>query len=112
MSKDLYIYQDIDLKGNEIKNINKLSSQSGADLNVEAGTNSVKLNSNTEIFKTLTVSGTSSLKDNVVIGTSEIDTTHNLTVGSVKIAWDSSTNSLVFTKITGNTESNTGTEGS
>lgn len=112
-----FVYQDIDLKKNNIENVRKVSSDD--DLTLAAGSNNdVIVNSETHIKgnvliqgtdsndniapKTLTVSGTSSLKDNVVIGTSETDTSHNLTVSGVKIFWDNTSESLIFMKNTSN----------
>jgi len=108
-----FVYQDIDLKKNNIENVRKVSSDD--DLTLAAGSNNdVIVNSETHIKgnvliqgtdsndniapKTLTVSGTSSLKDNVVIGTSNTDTTHNLTVAGVRIFWDNNSGSLIFMK--------------
>jgi hypothetical protein len=114
---DHYVFQDLDLLGNEIKNVRKVSSDD--DLTLAAGSNNdVIVNSETHIKgnvliqgtdannnpapKTLTVSGTSLLKDNVVIGTSNTDTTHDLTVAGVRIFWDDTSGSLVFMKNTSN----------
>ena len=110
---DHYVFQDLDLLGNEIKNVRKVSSDD--DLTLAAGSNNdVIVNSETHIKgnvliqgtdannnpapKTLTVSGTSLLKDNVVIGTSNTDTTHDLTVAGVRIFWDNNSGSLIFMK--------------
>ena len=105
-----FVYQDIDLKKNNIENVRKVSSDD--DLTLAAGSNKKIIADSESHFKgdtliqgtdgssnpALTVSGKSSLQDNVVIGTSETDTTHNLTVSGVKIFWDSNSGSLVFMK--------------
>ena len=110
---DHYVFQDLDLLGNKIKNVREVSSDD--DLTLAAGSNKKIIADSESHFKgdvliqgtdgnddpvpkTLTVSGTSSLKDNVVIGTSESDTSHNLTVAGVRIFWDSTSGSLVFMK--------------
>ena len=112
-----FVYQDIDLKKNNIENARKVSSDD--DLTLAAGSSKKVIvdsksqfkgdvliqgtdSNDNAVPKTLTVSGTSSLKDNVVIGTSETDTTHNLTVSGVKIFWDNTSESLIFMKNTSN----------
>ena len=114
---DHYVFQDLDLLGNEIKNVRKVSSDdkltlaagSNNDVIVDSGSQfkgNVLIQgtdaNNNPASRNLTVSGTSSLKDNVVIGASETDTTHNLTVSGVKIFWDNTSESLIFMKNTSN----------
>ena len=99
---DHYVFQDLDLLGNDIKEVNDISAASSDDLILTAGTNKkVKINSDSDIKgnvsitdnKTLTVSGTSEFKDNVTI-----DPGKNLTISGVRIEWDAITQSLVFIK--------------
>lgn len=105
-----FVYQDIDLKKNNIENVREVSSDD--DLTLAAGSSKKVIVDSKSQFKgdvliqgtdgssnpALTVSGKSSLQDNVVIGTSNTDTTHNLTVSGVKIFWDDTSGSLIFMK--------------
>jgi len=105
-----FVYQDIDLKKNNIENVRKVSSDD--DLTLAAGSGkdivsksptyfekkvTIDAQSNNEV--SLDVKGTSLLEKDVIIGEFAGDNTQTLTVASVKIRWDSDSNSLIFEKV-------------
>ena len=104
---DHYVFQDLDLLGNNIENVRKVSSDDTLTLATKSGKEiiskspahfekKVTIDAQSD-NNSLEVGGKSLLKDNVVIGTSETDTTHTLTVAGVKIRWES--DSLIFEKV-------------
>lgn len=104
-----FVYQDIDLKKNNIKNVRKVSSDD--DLTLAAGSGKdIVSKSPTHIEKKVTVDaqssgvsldvkGTSLLEKDVIIGASATDNTQTLTVAGVRIKWDTTSNSLIFEKV-------------
>lgn len=107
---DHYVFQDLDLLGNNIKNVRKVSSDDGLTLVAESGKDivsespahfekkvTIDAQSNDEV--SLDVKGTSLLEKNVIIGASATDNTQTLTVAGVKIRWDTTSNSLIFEKV-------------
>ena len=97
---DHYVLQDLDLLGNDIKEVNDISAASGDDLTLTAGTaKKVKIKSDSDIEgnvsitdnKTLTVSGTSEFNNHVTIASGK-----TLTISGVLIKWDETTKSLIF----------------
>lgn len=106
---DHYVFQDLDLLGNNIKNVRNVSSDD--DLTLAAKSGEEIISKSPAHFEkkvvidaqsndnSLEVGGKSLLKDNVVIGTLETDRTHTLTVAGVKIKWDTTSNSLIFEKV-------------
>ena len=108
-----FVYQDIDLKNNKIDNVSSISAGDG--LSITAGT-AVTINTETEFKKPTTFDGNihvvkqpasggtytypeSHFDGNVLIGESTTDRTKTLTVAGVKIHWDDTSKSLIFTKL-------------
>ena len=105
-----FVYQDIDLKKNNIDNVRKVSSDDDLTLAAGAGKDivskspthiekkvTIDAQSNNEV--SLDVKGTSLLEKDVIIGASATDNTQTLTVAGVRIKWDTTSNSLIFEKV-------------
>ena len=96
---DHYVFQDLDLLGNKIKNVRNVSSDD--DLTLAAKSDSDKkviVESLSSFQKKLTVTagglevtGNSTFNDNVTIGNEK-----TLTISGVRIQWNNTTKSLEF----------------
>ena len=121
---DYYVFQDLDLLGNSIKNINTLQAESEENLIVSSPlevTESIEV-ADTSSLKGVTTIGTEtddSDSENVVVGTEDTDVLRvigksnfensisigspiigddlkSITISGIEIRWDATSNSLVF----------------
>lgn len=103
---DHYVFQDLDLFGNEIKQVKRISSNGDITLESTSSDKKILIKSDTSLDKSLTVDGKSYLNDNVVIANEK-----TLTISGVRIEWDDTSRSLLFFNTNNTSTESTDTEG-
>ena len=98
---DHYVFQDLDLMGNNISEVRNISSDD--DLTLAASSSKeVIVNSDTQFNEDVNIGTSSSNKELTVNGEShfnddvDISFGKTLTISGVKISWDDGTQSLIF----------------